>query len=52
MEKGLYGNGYSEAAKIVIFDHCKLLVGKGEIPGIPAMPGSDAKEVTSLPPKG
>ncbi len=51
IETGLYGNNRAEAAKIALFDHCKLLIGQGKLPDAPSLPGSaaiavaDAKEI-------
>jgi len=42
IEKGLYGNGRAEAAKILIYDHCKLLIGQGKLNEAPPIPGSTA----------
>lgn len=38
IEQGLYGNSRAEAAKVLIYDHCKLLIGKGELEKAPALP--------------
>lgn len=37
IEKGLYGNKRAEAAKIVIYDHCKILIGQGKLTEAPAV---------------
>ena len=47
IETGLYGNTRNEAAKIVLFDHCKLLIGQQKLENPPAVPGGEAVEVTS-----
>ena len=31
VENGLYGNNRSEAARIIIYDHCKLLVAEQKL---------------------
>ena len=31
LEMGLYGKNRAEAAEIVIFDHCKALIGQGRL---------------------
>jgi hypothetical protein len=42
IEKGLYGNKRAEAAKVIIYDHCKLLIGEGKLTEAPSIPGSSA----------
>ena len=42
VETGLYGNTRPEAARIVIYDHCKLLIADGKLGMAPRMPGSSA----------
>lgn len=42
IEKGLFGNSRADAASVVIYDHCKLLIAKGELNSAPALPGSAA----------
>jgi hypothetical protein len=37
VESGLYGNGRAEAARIVIYDHCKLLIAQGKLTEIPPL---------------
>ena len=37
-EKGLYGNGRAQASAIVLFDHCKLLIGQGKLDEAPLLP--------------
>jgi hypothetical protein len=39
VEQGLYGNNRAEAAKIVIYDHCKLLQAQGKLGAPPRLPG-------------
>jgi hypothetical protein len=46
VELGLYGNTRAEAAKIALFDHCKLLVAEGKMPMAPALPGASAVPVS------
>jgi hypothetical protein len=46
IENGLYGNSRTDAAKIAIFDHCKLLIAQGELGRAPPIPGSTAVQVT------
>jgi hypothetical protein len=45
VETGLYGNNRTEAARIAIYDHCKLVVGQGTIEMAPRLPSRD---VTTL----
>jgi hypothetical protein len=45
VETGLYGNNPAEAAKVVIFDHCKLLIGQGKLKDAPPIPGGGAQLV-------
>ena len=47
IETDLYGNKRAEAAKIVIFDHCKLLVADGKLQMAPPLPDGTAVEITS-----
>ena len=49
MDTGLYGNGHAEAAKIVIGDHCKLLIGQGKLAEAPPVPGSSARAINAPP---
>ena len=44
METGLYGNNRADAARIVVYDHCKLLIAEGKLSMAPAIP---AKEIVS-----
>lgn len=37
IESGLYGNNRAEAAKIVLFDHCKLLVAQDKLKMAPQL---------------
>lgn len=41
VETGLYGNNRTEAARIAIYDHCKLVVGQGMIEMAPRLPSRD-----------
>lgn len=47
IETGLYGNNRAEAAKIVLFDHCKLLIGQGKLKDAPPIPGGAAVPVAA-----
>jgi hypothetical protein len=45
VETGLYGNSRSEAARVAIYDHCKLLISQGTI----AMaPYAASRDITSV----
>jgi hypothetical protein len=47
IEMGLYGNNRREAAKIALYDHCKMLVGQEKMKMAPALAGSAALTVGS-----
>jgi hypothetical protein len=47
IELGLYGNTRAEAAKIALFDHCKLLVAQQKLPTAPPVRGSSAVVVSN-----
>ncbi len=38
IEKGIYGNTRHEAARVALFDYCKLLIGQGKLAEAPAVP--------------
>jgi len=40
IETGLYGNSRAEAAKVVLYDHCKLLITEGKLTLAPLIPGN------------
>ena len=42
IETGLYGNSRAQAAAVVLYDHCKLLIGQGKLDGAPALPQKSA----------
>ena len=46
IETGLYGNSRAEAAKVVLYDHCKLLNGQGKLELAPPIP---SREIVSIP---
>lgn len=48
IETGLFGNSRSDAARIAIFDHCKLLIGEGKLAMAPPVAGSTATIVTPV----
>lgn len=41
VETGLYGNNRTEAARVAIYDHCKMLINQGTIEMAPRLPGRD-----------
>jgi hypothetical protein len=41
IEKGVYGNTRQEAARTVLFDHCKLLNAQGKLGEPPAIPSTE-----------
>jgi hypothetical protein len=45
IETGLFGNSHAEAAKIALFDHCKLLIAQGKLADAPPLLGSTAVAV-------
>lgn len=45
IETGVYGNTRPEAARIALYDHCKLLVAQGKLQMAPPIPGSGAVPV-------
>ena len=40
VETGLYGNNRAEAARIALYDHCKMLVADGKIGMAPPIPAA------------
>jgi hypothetical protein len=40
IEMGVFGNTRNEAAKIALFDHCKLLVAQGKMQMAPPIAGN------------
>jgi hypothetical protein len=47
IEMGVYGNSRREAAKIALYDHCKMLVGQEKMKMAPPPKGSAALTVGS-----
>jgi hypothetical protein len=45
VETGLYGNNRSEAARVALYDHCKLLISQGTLEIAPRLP---RHELTAL----
>lgn len=45
IEKGLYGNSRQDAIRVVVYDHCKLLIAQGKLNEAPPLPGSGAVTV-------
>jgi hypothetical protein len=45
IETGLYGNTRQEAARTVLFDHCKLLITEHKLGIAPAFPSTSVAEV-------
>jgi hypothetical protein len=48
IEMGVFGNTRREAAKIALYDHCKLLVAQNKMTMAPPMPGSGAVAVSDV----
>jgi hypothetical protein len=44
IETGLYGNKRTDAIRVALYDHCKLLVAQGKLGMAPPLPGSKAIE--------
>jgi hypothetical protein len=49
VEKGLYGNNRADAAAVVLYDHCKLLIAQGELGKVPPIAGSAAIPIAQSP---
>jgi hypothetical protein len=45
IEKGLYGNSRQDAIRVVVYDHCKLLIAQGTLNEAPALAGAAALPV-------
>ncbi len=43
VETGLYGNNRTEAARVALYDHCKLMIADGKLEMAPRLP---SKEIT------
>jgi hypothetical protein len=41
VETGLYGNNRTEAARVVIYDHCKFLISQGHLEMVARLPSRD-----------
>jgi hypothetical protein len=41
VETGLYGNNRTEAARVAIYDHCKMLISQGSLEIAPRLPARD-----------
>jgi hypothetical protein len=41
VETGLFGNNRTEAARVAIYDHCKLLLSQGTLDLAPRLPSRD-----------
>ena len=44
VETGLYGNNRTEAARVAIYDHCKLLVADRRLPMAPPLPSTEVTD--------
>jgi len=42
VETGLYGNNRTEAARVALYDHCKLLIADGRLAMVPPAPSNEA----------
>lgn len=45
VETGVYGNNRSEAARVALYDHCKLLIADGKLAMAPRLSGGEAAAV-------
>ncbi len=41
VETGLYGNNRTEAARVAIYDHCKMLISQRTLEMAPRLPNQD-----------
>jgi Arc/MetJ-type ribon-helix-helix transcriptional regulator len=41
VETGLYGNNRTEAARVAIYDHCKMLIAQNRLEMAPQAPGRE-----------
>jgi hypothetical protein len=48
IETGLYGNKRTDAVKVALYDHCKLLIADGKLSMAPAIPGAAAVPVNRV----
>ena len=44
VESGLYGNNRTEAARVALYDHCKLLIAQDRLRAAPALSPADIPE--------
>ena len=42
VETGLYGNNRSEAARVALYDHCKLLIAQDQLAAAPILREAEA----------
>lgn len=45
IETGLYGNSRQDSIRVLVYDHCKLLIAEGRLKEAPTLPGSSAKPI-------
>jgi hypothetical protein len=50
IEMGVFGNTRNEAARIALYDHCKLLVAQEKMKMAPPLEGGDAVPVPTARP--
>ena len=41
VETGVYGNNRTEAARVALYDHCKLLIADGKLDMAPRLPSKE-----------
>jgi len=44
VETGLYGNNRTEAARVALYDHCKLLIAEGKLNLVPRLASQEVAE--------
>jgi len=50
VETGLYGNNRTEAARVAIYDHCKLLIADRRLAMAPPLPGAEVADAGYVTP--
>jgi hypothetical protein len=46
VETGLYGNNRTEAARVALYDHCKLLISQGALEMVPRLRATDIQPLS------
>ncbi|HEY3911283.1 MAG TPA: hypothetical protein VGM07_15540 [Stellaceae bacterium] len=45
VETGVYGNNRTEAARVALYDHCKMLIAQGKLDLAPRLPNREVAAV-------